>query len=171
MQNGSIVLIGMAGVGKSTVGRLLSCALRCRFIDVDDDIVAKSGKALQDIIDDDGEEALLQIEKQRMFAIDMSCPVVVAPGGSIIYHPDLMEHLKQHATLVYLEDSFETITARLGDISKRGIIGLKSKTLKEIHEERKPLYSRWADLTLNCRDKSPEIIVKEILEYYLHTDR
>lgn len=168
MGKSSIVLIGMAGVGKSTVGKLLAQELGCGFIDVDDSIAAKSRKTLQEFIDEKGEEAFLEMEKARMYEIDYASRVVVAPGGSIIYHPDLMDYLKRRATLVYLEDSFENIEAKLGESApKRGIIGLRSKSLKEIYEERKPLYSRWADITLDCGGRSWEVIVKEILRHYL----
>ena len=165
MKNESIVLVGMAGVGKSTIGRALSEALGFSFIDVDDYILEKDGKTLQEIIDTEGEQAFLQLEKRRMHEIDLTGKVV-APGGSIIYHPDLMEYLKQHSTLVYLDDSFENIEKRLPSILARGIVGLRNKSLRQIYDERGPLYSRYADITVNCRGKSWDQIVKEILHHY-----
>jgi len=165
MKSESIVLVGMAGVGKSTIGRALSEALGFSFIDVDDYILEKDGKTLQEIIDAEGEQAFLQLEKQRMHEIDLTGKVV-APGGSIIYHPDLMEYLKQHSTLVYLDDSFENIEKRLPSILARGIVGLRNKSLRQIYDERGPLYSRYADITVNCRGKSWDQIVKEILHHY-----
>ncbi len=166
MKSESIVLVGMAGVGKSTIGRALSEALGFSFIDVDDYILEKDGKALQEIIDTEGEQAFLQLEKRRMHEIDLTGKVV-APGGSIIYHPDLMEYLKQHSTLVYLDDSFENIEKRLPSILARGIVGLRNKSLRQIYDERGPLYSRYADITVNCRGKSWDQIVKEILHRYV----
>ena len=165
MKSESIVLVGMAGVGKSTIGRALSEALGFSFIDVDDYILEKDGKTLQEIIDTEGEQAFLQLEKRRMHEIDLTGKVV-APGGSIIYHPDLMEYLKQHSTLVYLDDSFENIEKRLPSILARGIVGLRNKSLRQIYDERGPLYSRYADITVNCRGKSWDQIVKEILHRY-----
>ncbi len=165
MKSESIVLVGMAGVGKSTIGRALSEALGFSFIDVDDYIVEKDGKTLQEIIDTEGEQAFLQLEKRRMHEIDLTGKVV-APGGSIIYHPDLMEYLKQHSTLVYLDDSFENIEKRLTSVLARGIVGLRHKSLRQIYDERGPLYSRYADITVNCRGKSWDQIVKEILHRY-----
>ena len=165
MKRESIVLIGMAGVGKSTVGISLAKALGFSFIDVDDYILEKDGKTVQEIIDAEGEEALLQIEKQRMYEIDLTRRVV-APGGSIIYQSDLMEYLRQHSTLVYLDDSFENVEERLKNVSARGIVGLRNKSLRQIYDERRPLYFRYADITLNCQGKSQDQLVREILYHY-----
>jgi len=165
MKRESIVLIGMAGVGKSTIGMALARALGFSFIDVDKYILEKDGRTIQEIIDEQGEEALLQLEKRRMYEINLP-RMVVAPGGSIIYHPDLMEYLKRNAILVYLEDSFENIAGKLAGGLDRGIVGLKSKSLRQVYEERKPLYSKYADITLNCQGKSQDQVVSEILQYY-----
>ena len=166
MNSESIVLIGMPGAGKSTIGKSLAKALGFEFIDLDDYIQEKVGKTIQEIIDDEDESVLLQLEKQRMYEIDLTRRVV-APGGSIIYNPDLMEYLKQHSTLVYLDDSFENIERRLTDIAIRGIVGLKNKSLRQIYDERSPLYSRYADITVDCRGKSRGEIAREILHCYL----
>ncbi len=166
MKRDSIVLIGMAGVGKSTIGMSLSKALGFNFIDLDNYILKQDGKTIQEIIDDEGEEAFLQLEKRRMYEIDLP-HTVVAPGGSIIYHPDLMEYLRQHSILVHLDDSFENIEKRLTSVSTRGIVGLRNKSLRQIYDERRPLYSGYADITLNCQGKSQDQLAKEILHYYL----
>jgi len=170
MNSESIVLIGMPGAGKSTIVRPLAKALGFEFTDLDDDIEEKAGKTVQKTIDGEGELALLQVEKQRMYEIDLTRRVV-APGGSIIYNPDLMEYLKQHSTLVYLDDSFENIERRLTDAAIRGIVGLKSKSLRQIYDERSPLYSRYADITVDCRGKSCDQIATEILHCYLDSEK
>ena len=166
MKNDSIVLIGMAGVGKSAVGASLSKALGFNFTDLDNYILERDGKTVQEIIDDEGEEALLQLEKRRMYEIDLTHRVV-SPGGSIIYHSDLMEYLRQHSTLVYLDDSFKNIEERLTSVSARSVVGLKNKSLRQIYDERRPLYFKYADITLNCQGKSEDQIVREILHHYL----
>jgi len=166
MKSESIVLIGMAGVGKSTVGVPLSKALRFNFIDLDEYIMEKDGKTAQEIIDDGGEEALLQLEKLRMYEIDLTHSVV-APGGSIIYHSDLMEYLNQRSTLIHLDDSFEDIEERLTSLPARGIVGSKNKPLREIYEERRPLYVSYADITIKCQAKSQDELVREILQHFL----
>ena len=166
MKSESMVLIGMAGVGKSTIGALLSKALGFDFIDLDDYILEKGGKTVREIIEDEGEEAFLQLEKRRMYEIDLTRSVV-APGGSIIYHSDLMEYLRQYSTLVYLDDSFENIEERLTSVLDRGIVGLRNKSLRQIYDERRPLYSRYADITIKCQGKSRDQIAREILHLYL----
>ena len=165
MKSESIVLIGMAGVGKSTIGMTLAADLGYAFVDVDDYILQKDGKRIQEIIDSEGEEALLQIEKRRMFEIQLT-EMVLAPGGSIIYHPDLMDYLKKNAVLIYLDDSYANIEAKLVGGLDRGIVGLRYKTLRQIYEERRPLYFKYADITIDCRRKAQDEIVAEILKQY-----
>ena len=162
MKNESIVLIGMAGVGKSTIGRSLSEALGLDFIDLDEYIRKKDGKSIQKIIDDEGEQALLELEKRRMYELNLK-RTVVSPGGSIIYHPDLMEYLQQNSTLVYLDDSFENIGRKLTDVPSRGIVGLRGKPLRQVYDERRPLYARYADMTIDSQGKLEDQIVVEIL--------
>jgi shikimate kinase len=165
MKSEGIVLIGMAGVGKSTIGMALAEDLGFEFIDVDAYILQKDGKRIQEIIDSEGEEALLRIEKRRMYEINLT-RMVAAPGGSIIYHPDLMDYLKDNAVLVYLDDSFRNIEAKLVGGLDRGIVGLRYKTLRQIYEERRPLYFKYADITIDCREKEQDEIVAEILRQY-----
>ena len=130
MKSESIVLIGMAGVGKSTIGMALAAELGYDFIDVDDYILQKDGKRIQEIIDSEGEEALLEIEKRRMYEIRLP-EMVLAPGGSIIYHSDLMDYLKKSAVLIYLDDSFTNIEAKL-------VGGLEKLLLMLMREDEEP---------------------------------
>lgn len=166
MKSESIILVGMAGAGKSTIGLSLSKALGFNFLDLDDYILRKDGRTVQQVIDDEGEEALLRLEKQRMYEIDLTHKVV-APGGSIIYHSDLMEYLRQRSTIIYLDDSFENIEGRLTNVRTRGIVGLGNKTLRQIYNERRSLYSKYADITPKCQNKSQYQLSKEILKHYL----
>jgi shikimate kinase len=159
----SVVLIGMAGAGKSTIGLPLSRALNFGFTDLDIYIQEKDHQTIQGIIDTRGEEALLQLEEKRLYEIDLKRRVV-APGGSIVYVPRLMEYLKQHSVLVYIDEAYDRVEKRLKNAVTRGIVGFKSKSLKEIYDERRPLYSRYADITVDPEGKLPEQVVKEILE-------
>lgn len=170
MNSESIILIGMAGVGKSTIGKSLSKALGFTFIDLDEYILEKDGKKIQEIIDDESEQALLQLEEKRMYEIDLTRKVV-APGGSIIYSSDLMEYLRQRSTLVYLDDSFENVERRLTNASTRGIVGLKNKSLRQIYLERSHLYPKYADITVNYQGKSCDQIVSEILHCFLDSSK
>jgi shikimate kinase len=164
MKRDSIILIGMAGVGKSTIGRRLAVGLDYRFVDLDTYITGKFSRTIQEIIDKEGEAAFLEVEKQCMYEIELK-HAVVAPGGSIIYHSDLMDYLGRRSTRVYLSDSFASISDRVADQPRRGIIGLKKKTLKQIFGERLERYVTYADLEMDCRDKQPEPIVQEIIAW------
>lgn len=168
MKSESIVLTGMAGVGKTNVGAILAKLLGFAFLDLDKYILEKDGKTIQEIIDQDGEEALLKLEKKRMYEIELR-HIVVAPGGSIIYHADLMEYLKKESTLVYLKDTFENIDEKITNLATRGIVGFKEKTLKQIYDERGPLYDKYADMVIDCHEKSYEKLAEEIKELFLHT--
>ena len=163
MAKKGIVLIGMAGVGKSTIGSALAQALGFDFVDLDKFIRAEQGKTIQQIIDDEGEAALIELEKKRMYGIDLERRVI-SPGGSIIYDSEVMEYLKRSSILIFLDDTFKNIEKRLGNALTRGIVGLKTKTLKEIYDERRPLYSTYADFTVSIRGKSREEVVSKILE-------
>lgn len=162
----SIVLIGMAGSGKSTIGSGLARALGFSFTDLDIYIREKEKQTIQEIIDIRGEEALLQLEKQRMYEIDLQRRVI-APGGSLVYHPDLMEYLKKHSIVIFLDDTFENIALRLKNAPTRGIVGFRKKSLREIFEERRPLYSRYSDIIVDPAGKSREAIINEIKDRYL----
>lgn len=164
MKHDSIILIGMAGVGKSTIGRQLAVALDYDFIDLDIYIVEKFNRTIQDIIDGEGESAFLEKEEQCMYEIELK-RIVAAPGGSIIYHSDLMAYLRCRSRLVYLEDSFATITNRVADQPRRGIVGLKEKTLKQVYDERIGRYSAFADFEIDCRNRQPEQLTREIMTW------
>jgi len=161
----SIVLIGMAGAGKSTIGLKLARALKYSFIDLDEYIQEKEHRTLQQIIDTEGEEALLRLEKQRLYEIDLK-HVVIAPGGSIIYSPELMKYIKQHSVLVYIDETYKRIEKRLNNALTRGIVGLKGKTLREIYEERRPLYAGYADITVAPKGRAQKQVIEEILNHY-----
>ena len=140
-----IVLIGMPGSGKSTVGVLLAKALGCLFTDVDLLISHKAKKPLQRILDEDGLEAFLALEEEvgsRLRAEN----TVIATGGSMVLSDKAMRHLKTLGTVVYIDVPFEEIERRVTNIKTRGIVFHPNETLADVYRERKPLYERWADL-------------------------
>ena len=140
-----IVLIGMPGSGKSTVGVLLAKALGCLFTDVDLLISHKAKKPLQRILDEDGLEAFLALEEEvgsRLRAEN----TVIATGGSMVISDKAMRHLKTLGTVVYIDVPFEEIERRVTNIKTRGIVFHPNETLADVYRERKPLYERWADL-------------------------
>ena len=139
-----IVLIGMPGSGKSTVGVLLAKALGCLFTDVDLLISHRAKKPLQRILDEDGLEAFLALEEEvgsRLRAEN----TVIATGGSMVISDKAMRHLKTLGTVVYIDVPFEEIERRVTNIKTRGIVFHPNQTLADVYRERKPLYERWAD--------------------------
>ena len=157
----NVVLIGMPGAGKSTVGVVLAKNLGRRFLDSDLVIQEKTGRLLHEIIAEEGLEGFLAIENE----VNRSLPrngSVVATGGSVIYGAEAMEHLKRTGAVVYLKLSFAEIESRLGDLKKRGVALKEGQTLRELYEERVPLYEKYADLTVECGGKSIRAIVEEL---------
>jgi shikimate kinase len=169
MKKDSVILIGMAGAGKSTIGVSLAAVLGFGFTDLDVYIREKENCTIQGIVDARGEDVLLKLEERYMYEIDLHRQVV-APGGSIVYLPALMQYLKNCSVLVYLADSFEDLEKRIPNASSRGIVGLKSMTLRQIYDERLPLYSGFADYTVDMQGKSREQVVYEIAAYLHNGD-
>jgi len=167
MEKKSIALIGMAGAGKSTIGKQLAVGLGLSFTDLDEFIAAQEGETIQQIIDHRGEAALLQLEEKHLLEIKLE-QRVIAPGGSIIYRASLMDFLKERSILVFLDEPFETIRNRLTNAGTRGIVGYPEKSLQEIYAERRPLYIRYADLMINPQGKTPIQIVSEIIHTLSH---
>ena len=140
-------MIGMPGSGKSTVGVLLAKALGCLFTDVDLLISHRAKKPLQRILDEDGLDAFLALEEEvgsRLRAEN----TVIATGGSMVLSDKAMRHLKTLGTVVYIDVPFEEIERRVTNIKTRGIVFHPNETLADVYRERKPLYERWADLTV-----------------------
>ena len=145
----TITLIGMPGVGKSCMGKILAKKLHMKFIDGDKLIIDITGKKIQEIIDLYGIEEFKRIERNVLLSINED-NAVIAPGGSSIYYEDVMEHFKTIGKVVYLYAGIPVITERLGDFSKRGVVLDKGKTLKDMFDERIPLLEKFADIKINC---------------------
>lgn len=161
MNKSNVVLIGMPGAGKSTVGVLLAKALRKPFVDTDLLVQQKYGMFLQEIIDKHGIEKFLQMEEKVVVDIEVK-DHVIATGGSVIYSNSAINHLKRDSTLVYLKLRFDEIDRRLTDITSRGIVKENDRTLVELYNERQPLYEKHADIIINCSNKHIEEVVSEI---------
>lgn len=159
----NIVLLGMPGAGKSTIGVLLAKSLGKKFLDTDLLIQEKEGRLLREIIKKDGLEGFLSIENRINAAVEAS-DTVIAPGGSVIYGKEAMEHLAQTAVVVYLKLSYETVRARLGDLTKRGVARRPGQTLYDLYEERCPLYERYADLVVECDGQELGETLQSVME-------
>lgn len=145
MKKDNIVLIGMPGVGKSTVGVILAKVLGYQFLDADLLIQQQEGKLLKDIIKEVGTEGFIEVENRVNAGIRCS-KTIIATGGSVVYGKEAMAHLKEIGTVVYLEVPYSTIEKRLSDIRGRGVVLKNGQTLYDIYMERTPLYEKYADL-------------------------
>lgn len=161
MEKSNIVLIGMPGCGKSTVGVVLAKNLGYRFLDSDICIQEQENRLLHEIITEEGLGRFLAIENQ----VNMSLNVqrhVIATGGSAVYGKEAMGHLSKMGVIVYLKLPYEDIEERLGDLVKRGVALKAGQSLRDLYEERIPLYEKYADITVDCHDKAIRDIVAEI---------
>lgn len=158
----NIVLTGMPGAGKSTIGVLLAKSLLMDFTDTDLLIQKKCGSSLCDIINSNGVEAFLETENSVICSWDFA-NCVVATGGSAVYGKEAMQKLKSNGIIVYLELSPEEIEKRINNIHTRGIAMEKGTTIEQLYSQRAPLYEKYADITINCEGLTPEQCVDEII--------
>ena len=157
----NITLIGMPASGKSTVGVLLAKRLGYRFLDSDLLIQEQEGRLLKQIIEDEGLSGFLAIEEQvnRDICAERT---VIAPGGSVIYGPSAMEHLKEISTVVYLKLGYGDLERRLGNLKDRGVALKDGMTLRELYEERIPLYEKYADVTIDETGRTSGQVVDQL---------
>nr|WP_321152726.1 shikimate kinase [uncultured Acetatifactor sp.] len=146
----NIVLIGMPGAGKSTVGVVLAKRLGYRFLDSDLVIQDKYGKLLHELIEEHGVEGFWRIEEEVNASLNPR-KSVIATGGSVIYGPRAMEHLRQIGTVVYLKLPLEEVAERLGDLNARGVTLMPGQTLADLYAERIPLYEKYAHVVIDCQ--------------------
>lgn len=158
----NIVLIGMSGAGKSTLGVLLAKALGMDYVDTDIVIQQHEGRLLQEIIDNDGIEKFMKIEENIVSNLKFN-NCIIATGGSVVYSEKAMNLLKQGGQIIYLHVTYEEIKKRLKNITTRGIIIKKGYSLKEVYEERFPLYTKYSDITIDCSNKDIEYCISEII--------
>lgn len=155
----NIILIGMAGCGKSTLGVLLAKTLGFGFLDTDLVIQKRENRLLQEIINSDGLEYFKNAEKDALESV-VTDNTVIATGGSAVYYDSAMRHLKANGKCVWLSLPFETIEKRIKNITTRGIAIAPGMTLRDVYEERLPLYKKYADLTLECSGGIEENVKK-----------
>lgn len=162
-KDGNLVLIGMPGAGKSTVGVVLAKNMGLRFLDSDLCIQEQESRRLHEIIAEDGLDAFLEIENRMNASLQVQNSVI-ATGGSVIYGQDAMEHFAEIGTIIYLKLPYEEIENRLGDLTKRGVAFHEGQSLMDLYTERVPYYEKYAELTIDCREKAIRDIVAEIAE-------
>jgi shikimate kinase len=158
----NIVLIGMPGSGKSTVGIILAKKLSYDFIDTDVLIQASEKRSLQTIVDSDGYMALRKIEESIILGLNCHLQVI-ATGGSAVYSPAAMAHLKQLGAIVFLDADSRTLLSRINDLPTRGLARRPDQTFEELYAERIVLYEKYAEITIPCAALNHEEVCGEIM--------
>ncbi len=170
----NLILIGMPGAGKSTVGVILAKTLCRDFIDTDLIIQKKINSTLQNYIDKNCEEDFLRLEEETICNLS-SENSVIATGGSVVLSEKAMNHLKSIGTVIYLDVSLEILYNRLNNIKVRGVIGTKNHSLLELYEQRVPLYEKYADFSVITdgltTENTIEFIIKKFNEYILECEK
>ena len=158
----NIVLIGMPGVGKSTIGVILAKILAYHFLDSDLVIQEREGRRLHQIISEEGTDGFLKIENDVKASLNVE-RTIIATGGSAIYGKEAMKHLKEIGEVVYLKADYETIKKRLGNLEKRGVALKSGQTLKDLYDERTKLYEMYADVTVDEKGLGTEETIGAVL--------
>ena len=161
-----IILIGMPGVGKSTIGVILAKELGMQFLDSDLLIQEQEKKLLREIIEEKGVKGFLEIEN-RVNASIRAENTVIATGGSAVYGREAMEHLKTLGTAVYLRLPYPKLRRRLHNLKGRGVVLKEGQSFRELFQERSRLYEKYADVIIEEENRDIEATLKEILNFYL----
>lgn len=162
-QKTNIVLIGMPGVGKSTIGVILAKVLGYSFLDADLLIQEQEGKLLREIIEEKGTDGFIEVEN-RVNASIRADRAIIATGGSVVYGKEAMEHLKEIGRVVYLKVSYAILEKRLADIKGRGVVLKEGQTLETLFEERSKLYEQYADIEVSEDGLDVEQTVEKLVE-------
>ena len=158
-----LILIGMPGCGKSTLGVLLAKALMMDFIDTDLLMQKQYGKPLQQLVDELGTAGFSDAEEQCILGMDVR-NTVIATGGSVALEEKAMQHLSQSGTVAFIRLAYETVHSRLSNISTRGIAMEKGQTLKDLYDLRQPYYERWAEVVIDADQQHVEESVQALME-------
>lgn len=159
--SGNIILIGMPGSGKSTCGVVAAKLLLKNFFDTDLLIQNREGQRLQQIIDEKGLDYFARAEEEAVLSLDIA-GTVIATGGSVVYSPATMEHLRRMGKVIYLHLEYETMCRRIQNLDSRGVVLQAGYTLQDMYKERLPLYRRYADAVIKCDNNTVEQTAQQI---------
>ena len=165
MSKENIVLIGMPGVGKSTVGVILAKVLGYQFIDADLVIQKRENRLLHEIISEEGLDGFLKAEENaNVYIAQNEEKSIVATGGRVVYCEKAMQELKKTGRVIYLELEYDQLKKRLGNLKGRGVVLKDGQDLRGLYEERIPLYEKYADLTVNEKNLDVEQTLQKIVD-------
>ena len=162
-QKSNIVLIGMPGSGKSTVGIILAKMMAKNYVDTDVLIQLAENRTLQDIVNHDGHMVLRDIEERVLLGVDCR-DHVIATGGSAAYSPRAMAHLKRDGLCIFLHVDLPTLRSRIRNYETRGLARRPDQSFQDLFDERLGLYRRYADITIAASDLSQEAVCEQIID-------
>jgi shikimate kinase len=160
----TIIFIGMAGVGKSSIGKIAASHYGCPFFDTDKLISDRYSLSIPKMITEQGIAAFHKIESNEVLK-HVGNNAIISPGGSFIYATNVIEKLKERTLFIYLHDTPHNIKNRIPNLEARGITGLDKKSFEDVFYEREPLYKAAATVTFSCENKSFKAITSEVIEY------
>jgi len=163
MNKNNIILIGMPGAGKSTIGVILAKRIGFQFIDTDLIIQAQEKRRLQQIIDTLGLDEFRKIEERMLLDLDAEY-CVIATGGSVIYSQEGLQKLGKSGYRIYIQTPLNVLQQRIADMGQRGLVMGKGQTFTQLYQERTPLYEKFADLTISCKETNAERVAAKIEE-------
>jgi len=162
-ERSNLILIGMAGAGKSTVGVILAKQTSRDYVDTDVLIQTSQGRTLQEIVDRDGYAGLCRIEEGILLGLSVHNHVI-ATGGSAVYSDSAMDYLKSCGIAIFLDVDLDTLESRIHDFGTRGLAKRPDQSFAELFEERLILYTKYADITIKCAGLSQEEVCGRIIE-------
>jgi len=160
-----VILTGFMGSGKSSVGKLLSESLGCNFIDLDNVIVSETGKTINEIFAESGEESFRKLESKCLQRVLNNGLSVVAGGGGLVIAESNRQMMRNSGFVINLSASFESVLKRLEGATDRPLYSGQDAVnrVQRLMEERKQFYAD-ADIRIDTDNKSVEDVVAEILK-------